>query len=139
MATNAAKAEVNEAAKQGWLIPVLMTWIVPGSGYFLIKEAGRGALMAGSSVLLFLLGLMMRGVFFEWQTGDLLTTVIYGGGYICHLCSGSLYFLANALGYSAPDVAGHVVDYGTKFLVASGLVNVLSMVDVYEIVTGKKR
>jgi hypothetical protein len=138
MATNVVKAEAKAAPKQGWFLPVLMTWIIPGSGYFFLKKGVRGGLMAGTSVLMFVIGLMMRGTFFEWQTGDLLTTVIYGGGYICHLCSGSLYLLANALNYSAPDVANHTVDYGTKFLVGAGLVNVLSMVDVYEIASGKK-
>ncbi len=41
-------------------------------------------------------------------------------------------------GYNQPDVAGHVHDYGTKFLVAAGLLNVLAMVDAYEIAVGKK-
>jgi hypothetical protein len=35
-------------------------------------------------------------------------------------------------------MAGHVHDYGTKFLVAAGLLNLLAMVDVWEIATGKK-
>jgi hypothetical protein len=37
-----------------------------------------------------------------------------------------------------PDAAGHVHDYGTKFLVAAGLLNILAMVDAYEIATRKK-
>jgi hypothetical protein len=36
------------------------------------------------------------------------------------------------------DLAGHVHDYGTKFLVGAGLLNILAMVDVYEIATGQK-
>jgi hypothetical protein len=52
--------------------------------------------------------------------------------------SGIFYFLAGWLGYSQADVAGHVHDYGTKFLVAAGLLNVLAMVDAFEIATGKK-
>jgi hypothetical protein len=35
-------------------------------------------------------------------------------------------------------MAGHVHDYGTKFLVAAGLLNVLAMVDAYEIAKGEK-
>jgi hypothetical protein len=31
-----------------------------------------------------------------------------------------------------------VHDYGTKFLVTAGLLNVLAMVDAYEIASGKK-
>ena len=46
--------------------------------------------------------------------------------------------LTTWLGYSQPDVAGHVHDYGTKFLVAAGLLNVLAMVDAYEIAAERK-
>jgi hypothetical protein len=42
------------------------------------------------------------------------------------------------LGYSQPDMAGPVHDYGTKFLVAAGLLNILGMVDAYDIATGQK-
>lgn len=131
-------ASAAPAQTKNWLLPVALTWIAPGAGYFLIGRTTRGMLMSGCTVVLFLLGLMMRGAFFEPQTGDLLTTVIYTGGWFANVMNGSLYFLARALGYSAPDVAGHVVDYGTKFIVAGGLVNLLGMVDVFEIATGKK-
>ncbi len=35
-------------------------------------------------------------------------------------------------------MAGANHDYGTKFLVTAGLLNILSMVDVWEIATGQK-
>jgi hypothetical protein len=121
-----------------WLPAVLLAWIIPGGGHFLLKRPGRGGLIAASVASMFLLGLAMRGMLFQPQGGDLLTTVIYYGGFIGDLMSGLLYFVTVALGYAQPDVAGHVHDYGTKFLVAAGLLNVLAMVDVFEIATGKK-
>ncbi len=87
---------------------------------------------------MFVLGLMMRGAFFEPQRGDLMTVLIYCGGFIGDLANGILYLLATWMGYSQPDTAGHVHDYGTKFLVSAGFLNVLAMVDAYEIATGQK-
>ena len=87
---------------------------------------------------MFLLGLMMRGALFQPMSGDLLTEVIYTGGFIGNVMSGILYFLTVWLGYNQPDVAGHVHDYGTKFLVGAGLLNILAMVDAFEIATGRK-
>lgn len=87
---------------------------------------------------MFALGLTMRGAFFEPQGGDLLTIIIYYGGFIADVCSGALYLMASWMGYSQADVAGHVHDYGTKFLVGAGLLNILAMVDVYEIAKGQK-
>jgi hypothetical protein len=121
-----------------WLPAVALGWLIPGGGHFLLKKRLRGALLAMSVASMFLLGLLMRGAFFEPQGGDLMTVLIYYGGFIGNLASGLLYFLATWMGYSQPDVAGHVHDYGTKFLVSAGFLNVLAMVDAYELATGKK-
>src|SRR6516225_4596479 len=121
-----------------WAPVVALAWIIPGGGHFLLKRPGRGALLALSVAAMFLLGLMMRGALFQPQTGDILTTVIYVGGFFGNVMSGIFYFLAVWLGYNQPDIAGHVHDYGTKFLVAAGLLNILAMVDAFEIATGKK-
>jgi hypothetical protein len=115
-----------------------LAWIIPGAGHVLLKRPGRGALIAASVTSMYVLGLMMRGALFSPQSGDLLTTVIYYGGFIGNLLSGILYFLSVWLGYAQPDVAGHVHDYGTKFLVGAGLLNLLGMVDAFEIATHRK-
>jgi hypothetical protein len=121
-----------------WAPVLALAWVVPGGGHFLLKRSGRGALLFASVAAMFLLGLMMRGAMFQPQTGDLLTTVIYVGGFLSDLAAGIFYFVTIWLGYNQPDVAGHVHDYGTKFLAAAGLLNVLAMVDAFDIATGKK-
>ena len=138
MASNASKTGGEQAAPRSWFPVVGLGWLIPGGGHFLLKRPGRGALILGSVLLMYVLGLMMRGYMFQPQRGDLLTTIIYTGGFIGDLASGILYLLTVWLGYAQPDVAGHVHDYGTKFLVAAGLLNILAMVDAYEISTGKK-
>ena len=127
-----------EQAGRNWVPVVALAWLIPGGGHFLLKRTSRGAILGVSVALVFLLGLMMRGTLFQPQSGDLLTMVIYYGGFIGDLLAGVLYLLTVWLGYSQPDTAGHVHDYGTKFLVAAGLLNLLAMVDAWEIATGKK-
>jgi Family of unknown function (DUF6677) len=138
MATNRTKTADQPPAARSWYPIVLLGWLVPGGGHFLLKRPWRGALLMGSVVLMFVLGLMMRGYMFQRQTGDLLTTIIYWGGFIGDLASGLPYLLTTWMGYAQPDMAGHVHDYGTKFLVAAGILNILAMVDAYEIAIGKK-
>jgi hypothetical protein len=75
---------------------------------------------------------------FTPEKGDLLTTVINYGGFVCDIASGIFYFAAAIFGYSVPDMAGDVHDYGTKFLVTAGLLNILAIVDAFEIAAGKK-
>ncbi len=121
-----------------WAPAVALAWFVPGGGHFLLKRHGRAALLMVSVLAMFLFGLMMRGEFLKPQGGDLLTVLIYYGGFFCDLLTGVPYLLAAALGYSQPDMPGAVHDYGTKFLVTAGLLNVLAMVDAFEIAAGRK-
>lgn len=122
-----------------WLWPVAAAWLIPGAGHFLLKKTGRGALIFASVVATFFFGLAMRGVMFSPEKGaDYLTSLINYGGFAANVSAGALYLLTSMFGYSQPDVAGAVHDYGTKFLVTAGLLNVLAMVDTWEIATGRK-
>jgi hypothetical protein len=121
-----------------WAPAVALGWLVPGGGHFLLKRNGRGTLLLLSVTSMFVIGLMLRGAMFQPQSGDLLTTLINTGGFVGDVCSGILYLLSVWLGYTQPDVAGAVHDYGTKFLVSAGLLNILAMVDAFEIAAGRK-
>src|SRR5918912_836786 len=115
------------APVSAWAPALALGWLIPGGGLLML-----------SVTAMFVCGLMMRGAMFQPATGDLLTTLINTGGFIGNLCSGILYLLTVWLGYNQPDVAGHVHDYGTKFLVTAGLLNLLAMVDVFEIAARRK-
>jgi hypothetical protein len=122
-----------------WILPVIAAWLIPGAGHFILRKTGRGTLIFLSVALMFLFGLFMRGMMFTPEGGaDYLTSLINYGGFICNLAAGALYILAAMFGYVQPDAPGDVHDYGTKFLVTAGLLNILAMVDVWEIARGKK-
>ena len=121
-----------------WAPAVGLAWLIPGGGHFLLKRTGRGLLLMLAITGMFLCGLMMRGAMFQPQSGDILTILINTGGFIGDVASGILYLLTVWLGYAQPDMAGAVHDYGTKFLVTAGLLNVLAMVDTFEIASGRK-
>jgi hypothetical protein len=123
---------------QVWALPVLLAWVIPGGGHFLLGKRGRGILILVSVSLMFFFGLAMGGAMFKPESGDLLTTLINYGGFVGDLASGALYIVAIMFGYNQPDTAGHVHDYGTKFLVTAGLLNVLAMVDAFEIAAKRK-
>jgi hypothetical protein len=139
---------MNTASTQNQAVPVparspllvtVAAWLLPGSGHLLLGRRGRAIVVFASVLLPFLLGLLMRGPLFPPHTAaDPLTTVIQLGGFVGDLANGLLYLLTVWLGYSQADVAGHVHDYGSKLIVAAGLLNILAIVDAWEIATGKK-
>ena len=121
-----------------WAPALALSWLVPGGGHLLLKRTGRGLLLMAAITSMFVCGLMMRGAMFQPESGDLLTTLINTGGFIGDVASGILYLLSQWLGYNQADMAGAGHDYGTKFLVTAGLLNILAMVDTLEIATRRK-
>jgi hypothetical protein len=121
-----------------WIAPVALGWLIPGGGHFYLKKWNRGALLLFAIAGMFIFGLLMRGRMFEAGGGDTFTMLLNYGGLVGNVASGLLYFVTTWLGYSQPEMPGDVPDYGTKFLVCAGLLNILAILDAYEIAVGKK-
>jgi hypothetical protein len=138
MQGTSSPAAVTPLARSPYIVAVL-AWLIPGSGHLLLGRRGRGVIIFFAVLVAFAIGLLMRGPMFEpTSTGDVLSKGIQFGGFLADLAAGIPYFLAKWMGYAAPDVAGHNADYGAKFIVAAGLLNVLAIVDAYEIAAGEK-
>ena len=118
--------------------PVVLAWLIPGAGHYYLKRQWHGVVLLVTIATMFVAGLLMQGRMFTPMSGDLFTTIMTYGGYVGDLCNGSLYFITVWLGYEQETLPGAVHDYGTKFIVCSGLLNLLAMVDVYEIASGRK-
>jgi hypothetical protein len=110
-------------------------WLVPGMGHFLLRKWVRGTLLLVSIVWMFVIGLLLKGKVYTPNTGDLLDILNFAGD----LGSGVLYILSRIfeLGQAAVTVA--TADYGTKFMVVAGLLNIISAVDAHSLATGRKR
>lgn len=133
MSATTATAATAAPLRSPFLI-VLAAWLIPGAGHFLLGKRTRGVLVFASVLIAFAVGVAMRGPLFAPSGGaDVLSRLIQYGGFIGDLAAGIPYLLASWLSYAPPDVASHVADYGSKFIVGAGLMNILAMVDAYEI------
>ena len=110
-------------------------WLVPGLGHIIQKRWIRGALILISVVSMFVLGLGMEGKIYSFNTGDLLEML----GFVCNVCCGLLYFVAGAQDWGQGNIHRAVADYGTKFIIVAGLLNIISAIDAYHIGIGKKK
>ncbi len=114
---------------------IALGWIVPGGGHFAQRRWARGAILAVCVFAMFLLGLAMRGKLYQFNSSDIVDIA----GWIADLGAAGLYYAARFLGYDVPEPSSAVGDYGTKFLLTAGLLNVLVMIDAYDVATGKKK
>ena len=57
---NTAAAKRN--TQEGFIyLPLIVGWLIPGAGHFLLGKWGRGALLAVSILTMFVLGILMQG------------------------------------------------------------------------------
>jgi hypothetical protein len=121
------------------ILTCIVAWLLPGAGHLLVGKKGRALIVFLTVAACFGVGLLMNGPFFTPSSGgDLLSRLIQYGGFIGDLANGLFYLIASWLGYGPPQSAGHNADYGSKFLVCAGLLNILAIVDAYEIATRQK-
>lgn len=109
-------------------------WLIPGAGHLLLKKWIRAALLFSSIVAMFGIGLALKGKVYAPNTAELLDMLNFAGD----LGTGLLYVIARAfdLGQSSVQIA--VADYGTKFIVVAGLLNIVAAVDAHSLATGRK-
>jgi len=99
----------------------------------LLRKWGRGALLAVSITGMFVLGVLMHGKIYTGAQ-DVLDMLGMAGD----LGNGLLFFVARVLGVGADQVQVTTADYGTKFIVVAGLLNVIAAVDAHNLRTGRK-
>jgi hypothetical protein len=112
----------------------LLGWLIPGAGHLIQKRWIRGGLLMASIILMFVLGLLMQGHVYKPNGGDILDIL----GFVGDIGAGGLYFLTLAQEWGQGAIAHATADYGTKFLIVAGLLNLISMADAYHIAIGKK-
>ena len=54
------------------------------------------------------------------------------------LVIGVTYFIASSFGYGAGDVRAVTYEYGNAFLIVAGLLNMLVVIDAYDVAMGRK-
>jgi hypothetical protein len=117
------------------IVAPLAGWLLPGLGHFIQGRYVRGALIFLSVAVMFFCGIGMSGRVYGFNLGDLLQML----GFVGDFGNGLLYFVARALEWGSTPVFRATADYGTKYVVCAGLLNLIAAVDAHQIAIGKKQ
>src|SRR5260370_37722956 len=109
-------------------------WLVPGLGQALQKMWGRAAACFLTVGALVFFGAGMRGNVFTARGNDAFDSL----GYLADLGTGSFYILARALESNGSDGSYSRGEYGTRFMAAAGVLNLLAALHAYEAARGRK-
>lgn len=113
---------------------LVLGWLVPGAGHLLLKAWIRAALIFITIVSMFAIGIALQGKVYSPNTGELLDVL----NFIGDLGTGLLYIVARIFDLGASSIVLATADYGTKFIVVAGLLNIISAVDAHSIAVGRK-
>jgi len=113
-----------------------LAWVFPGLGHFYLGRRRTAALFALIVSLSFVLGLSFEGRLYTIESGQPLTilaTFAVSGAGLWNI--GARLFSSNPGG----TVLAPTYEYGCAFLLTAGLMNLLLMLDAWDIATGRKK
>ncbi len=115
-------------------LALLAGWLIPGAGHLLIGKWVRGLLLFVAIVSMYAIGLGLAGKIYLPNTNEMLEML----GFVGQVGMGLLYVLARVVGWGSTAAATTLNDYGTKFLVACGLLNLIAAADAHALASGRK-
>jgi hypothetical protein len=113
-------------------LAVALAWLVPGAGHALLGRRGRGLAFLVIVLATIGLGWFLQGELYRnvSQPLETLATLACAG-------MGIPYFLLYGVGYTGNiDSAGY--EYGKAFVLTAGLMNILLILDTWDIARGDK-
>lgn len=117
------------------VVAMLLAYLLPGAGHWYLGRRNRAIAFFGIVVTMFVIGVVVDG--------DLYALSRSGGSILRLLASfgtmgaGSIYFLALVMGAHG-DITSITYEHGTAFTITAGLMNLLLVLDAYDIAEGRK-
>ena len=131
----AVRATAAEQSQSGGLVLLcLASWAIPGAGHLWLGRRGKGLIFLVALPVMFAIGLGIRGRLFPFDLSDPLVALAA----LADVSVGFTYFAAAALGYGTGDVRAITYEYGNAFLIVAGLLNLLVVIDAYDVALGRK-
>lgn len=108
--------------------------VLPGAGHLVLGRRRRAAIFLALVLVSLVCGLLLEGRLFVPVPGQMLSYL----GTVGAMGTGLIYFVLRfAVGYEGV-VEGAGYEYGTAFLITAGLMNLLLLLDVWDIAAGGK-
>ena len=111
-----------------------LAWFLPGDGHFWLGRRQKGIVFLVALSLMFAFGLWLQGRLFPFEITQPLVALMA----VADVGVGLPYFVARTAGIGAGDVVAVTYEYGNTFIIAAGLLNMLVVLDAFDIAKGRK-
>lgn len=112
----------------------LAGWLMPGLAHLWLGRTQKGIVFMLALPVMFALGLVLNGRLFPFAWSEPLVALAA----VADLGAGVPYGLARLLGLGAGQASAVTYEYGNAFVITSGLLNALVIIDAHDIALGRK-
>jgi hypothetical protein len=136
MTTKSTAAErARVAAEPGMLVLLcIASWLVPGAGHLWMGRRQKGFVFLFALPAMFAIGLLLHGRVFPFELSEPLVALAAAA----NLAAGAPWIVSRMLDAGAGVVTAASYEYGNTFLIVSGLLNALVVLDAFDIGMGRK-
>jgi len=119
-----------------WRLAVVcgLAWLIPGAGHLLQGRRQKGLIFLLALPVMFGVGLWLDGRLFPLEMSDPLVFL----GAIANRGIGAPYFVARLMDAGLGTVTAASYEYGNTFLMTAGLLNLLVVLDAFDVAKGRK-
>ena len=129
----ATAADRAQSTSNAYLISAA-AWLVPGAGHLWLGRTRKGLIFLVLLPLMFATGLWLEGRLFPFQPSEPLVALAA----FADVGIGLPYFVAKGLSFGAGNVIAAAYEYGNTFIIVAGLLNMLVVLDAFDIAQGRK-
>lgn len=128
-ASEAASGRAGSAA-----LALILAWLIPGAGHLYLGRRLKGFTFLIVLPLMFLIGVWLHGRVYAPDLSQPLVALTGAS----QMGIGVLYFLVRTLGFGTGDVVAATFEHGNAFIIVAGLLNLLVLLDAYDVAVGRK-
>jgi len=128
------EATVERAQAAHPYLVCLAAWAIPGAGHLWHGRMFKGLVFLTALPLMFAIGLALQGRLFPLELSQPLVALAA----IADFGIGLPWVFARAFGHGAGNVVAVTYEYGNSFLIVAGLLNMLVVIDAWDIALGRK-
>lgn len=123
------------AAEPGALaLLCLAAWALPGAAHFWLGRRQKTAVFFVALMTMFVAGLLLEGRLFPFDVSEPLVALAA----VADAGMGLPWIVARLAGAGGGVVTAPSYEYGNCFLIVAGLLNLLVMLDAYDVAVGRK-
>lgn len=121
--------------KPATYLTIFLGWLIPGLGHIFQKKYWRGIIFFTCISLMAILGIIMGGKIYSFQTENPLTILAF----LSDFGNGLFFILSKKFAFGIGNLKNVTFEIGTAYLAGAGLLNYLVALDAFDIASGRKK